>query len=148
MTLSEVKKALLELMQTIFPAEAYKYYSMAVIEDYDRPCFFTQIKPVTMAPANYNSRNNTISFYITYMQEEIDEADALDVIQKLRDLFGLAVKVNDRAVKVVGFDYDFIGSNRNIPEITVDFEWMDRIEHVENLPLMEEAEIITKIMEE
>lgn len=120
---------------------------MAVSEGFDRPSFFTQIKPVEMNPTNYNSRYNRVTFYIDYMQKSVDEVDALDTIQKLRDLFGLAAEIGNRAVKVVSFDYDFIGTERNIPEISIDFEWMDRIEHVVNEPLMESAEINRKLEE-
>jgi len=148
MTLSELKKGLLSLMQTIYPETEYKYYGMDVSEGFERPSFFTQIKPVDMDPNNYNSRNNRVTFFIDYMQEIVDEVDALDKIQLIRDTFGLAVKIGDRAVKVVSFDYDFIGTERNIPEIGIDLEWMDRIDHTENLPLMESAEINQEMMED
>lgn len=148
MTLSELKKGLLSLMQTIYPETEYKYYGMDVSEGFERPSFFTQIKPVEMDPNNYNSRNNRVTFFIDYMQEIVDEVDALDKIQQIRDSFGLAVKIGDRAVKVVSYDYDFIGTERNIPEISIDLEWMDRIDHTENLPLMESAEINQEMMEE
>lgn len=148
MTISELKKGLLEKMQSIFPKEKYKYYSMAVVEGYKRPSFFTSIKPVRMEPVNYNSRINVVTFYINYMQLHIDEAAALDVIQKIRDLFGLSVKINDRYVDVIGFDYDFIGTEQNIPEISIELEWMDQIEHVNNQPLMMSVETNMKNMEE
>lgn len=148
MTLSELKKGLLSLIQTIYPETKYKYYGMDVSEGFERPSFFTQIKPVEMDPNNYNSRNNRVTFFINYMQEVVDEVDALEKIQQIRDMFGLAVKIGDRAVKVVSFDYDFIGTERNIPEISIDLEWMDRIEHNENLPLMESAEINQEVMED
>lgn len=148
MTLSELKKGLLSLMQTIYPETEYKYYGMDVSEGFERPSFFTQIKPVEMDPNNYNSRNNRVTFFIDYMQEIVDEVDALDKIQQIRDSFGLAVKIGDRAVKVVSYDYDFIGTERNIPEISIDLEWMDRIDHTENLPLMESAEINQEMMED
>lgn len=148
MTLSELKKGLLSLMQTIYPETEYKYYGMDVSEGFERPSFFTQIKPVEMDPNNYNSRNNRVTFFIDYMQEIVDEVDALDKIQQIRDSFGLAVKIGDRAVKVVSYDYEFIGTERNIPEISIDLEWMDRIDHTENLPLMESAEINQEMMED
>lgn len=148
MQLRELKKGLLGLMKTIYPEDRYTYYGMAVSEDFERPSFFTQIKPVKMDPNNYNSRNNRFTFYIDYMQEEADEEDALNKIQEIRDLFGLFVKVGGRAVKVVSYDFDFIGTEQNIPEISIDLEWMDRIDHTENLPLMESAEINKEIMEE
>jgi hypothetical protein len=121
---------------------------MAVREAYERPSFFTLLKPVNMAANNYNTRSNQVMFIINYMQTEIDEAEALEVIEQLRDLFGLYVKVGDRAVKVTAFDFDFVGSEQNIPEITVDLEWHDRIDHDVDLPVMESAEINKNLTEE
>lgn len=154
MTLKEVKAGLLDLMKTIFPAQStempdgagYHYYSMAVSEGMKRPCFFTQLKPVDMSSVNYNTRNNDMTFYITYFQEEIDEEDMLDVIQSLRDLFGLDVKIGDRYIKVSDFSWDFVGTERNVLEISVSLNWMDEIEHNRNTqPLMETAVINQKL---
>lgn len=141
MTIAEVKAGLLAKMQTIFPESKWKYYGMDVVEGFERPCFFTQLKLVDSSPSNFNSRNIQATFYINVMQKSIDEADALDLIQRLQDLFGLAVRIGDRAVHVTNMDYDFIGTDRNIPEISFDLEWGAEISHKENLPLMESAEI-------
>lgn len=129
MTLAEIKKSLLEYMKSLFPADKYKYYSMAVVEDFDRPCFFTQLKPVETDPQNYNSRNNILTFYINYFQAEVDEMDMLEKIEQLRNTFGLAVKIGTRAVKVGNFGWDFVGTDRNVAEISFDIQWMDKIEH-------------------
>lgn len=137
MTLAELKKGLLTLMKSVFPENEYHYYSMDVMEDYDRPCFFTTLKPVDTDPANYNSRNNIVTFYIDYFQEEVDELNLLNTIDKLRDLFGLFVNIEGRAVKTSGFEWDFVGAERYTAEIKVDFQWMDRIEHVQPEEMIE-----------
>ena len=147
MTILEVKKGLLDKMKTIFPEEKFGYYGLDVIEGYKRPCFFTQIKPVEISPFNYNSKKIQATLYIDYMQKTIDEVDALSVIQQLEDLFGLSVKIYDRAVYINGFDWDFVVTNKNITEITVDLEWHVRISHNETFPIMETANITTDMEE-
>lgn len=147
MTLAELKKGLLSHMMTIFPSDKYKYYSMDVIEGIERPCFFTQLKPVDTDPQNYNSRNNLLTFYINYLQTEIDEIDLLEKIDQLRNLFGLAVKIGDRAVKVNSFEWDFIGTNRNIAEISVDIQWMDKFERAETEQIIESVQTNTRMEE-
>ena len=142
MTLTELKVGLIALLQSRYPTKKYNYYSMAVVEKYDRPCFFTQILPVDMSPANFNSRKNRALFYITFMQEKTDETEMLEIIQGIRDLLGLSVQIKERAVKVVDFDWNYTGTYRNIPEISVELEWFDRIEHKNDAPLMEQ--VITK----
>ncbi|MBQ1574271.1 MAG: hypothetical protein IIZ78_24375, partial [Clostridiales bacterium] len=114
MTISDVKVRCLELIKTAYPS--YKYYSNAVVEKIERPSFVTQIRPIIMEPVNYNSRNNVVALTVTYFQKVASEPDALKVIQTIRDLFGLAVRVRledeTRAVKVTEFEYDFIGTER------------------------------------
>ena len=145
MTLIELKKGLIELMQTVFPN--HNYYSMEVVEDYDRPCFFTQLKPTNTMAKNYNKKNNQMTFYIDYLQEQIDEVDMLETIDKLRNLFELSVRIEDRSIDVEGFDWDFVGTKRNILEVSIDLQWDEKIEHLDNAPLIESVEM-TNEMEE
>ena len=146
MKLTEVKKALLELLKSEFPE--FKLYSSAVIEAYDRPCFFTQLKPIEVSPSNYNSMLNKMAFYITFLQKSMDEVEALKVIEKLKDIFGLFVKVGSRAVDVTGFDWDYVGLDRNIPQITVNLEWLTKISHPDNSEIIENVEISKKVEDE
>lgn len=153
MTLIDVKKALIGKMKQVFPTSKYKYYSMAVVEKYERPCFFTQLKPIDTSPSNYNTRQMKATFYINYMQDKIDEADILDTIQKLQDAFELAVPVQlqdgkIRYLHVDDMDWDFIGTDRNIPEITIDISWgAEVVRNKPTAPLMEGANIILNMEE-
>lgn len=141
MTLIELKSGLNQLLQRQFPKPKYKYYSMAVIEGYDRPCFFTQIRPVDISPANYNTRHCQVMFYITYLQEQANETEILDFIQIMENLFGLAVQIGTQSVNVLDFGWNYVGTDRNIPEIAVELEWMDKIEHQHDAPLVEQIMI-------
>lgn len=128
---------MLKLLKTEYLEETYQYYSMAVVENYERPCFFTQLLPVDMRPENYNSRRNEVVFYITILLDEADEARMLDMIQRIRDLFGLNVMIGDKSVNVTDFDWNYAGTDRNIPELSVSLEWLDRIEHKNDAPVVE-----------
>ena len=146
MTLKELKSGIVTLIKSEFPK--IKIYSMAVVENYKRPSFFMQLKPNIMEPANYNSRQNQATLYIDYFQKVIDEGDMLDVIERLRDLFGLSITIGSRSIDVTGFNYDFIGTDRNIPEISIDLEWFDRIDHPVTEPLMETMALNEDLEEE
>ena len=145
MTLKEVKKGLFNLLKTKYPD--YHFYGMAVTEGYKRPSFFTQIKPVAMNAVTERVRENVIVFYIDYFQEQVDEADMLDKIDEIKNLFGTHVKINGRALDVTSFEYDFIGTDRNILEISIELEWMDKIEHINTQPVMESAFFNTEMEE-
>ena len=109
-------------------------------EGFQRPCFFTQLKPTDTSPRNYNSRNMQATLYITFFQRSVDEAESLEVIQKIQDIFGLYVKIDNRVIHVTNMDWDFIGKENNIPEIRIDLLWGEKIEHKNNLPVMEKAD--------
>ena len=145
MTLIEVKKALLELLKNVFKEPEYKYYSTAVTENYDRPCFFTQLRPIEVAPANYNTILNRMAFYITFMQKSADEAEGLTVIEKIKQAFGLSVIMGDRAADVTGFEWDYIGTERNIPQITVYLEWLSKLEREENSEVIKNINFSKKV---
>lgn len=141
MKLVELKKSLLDRMKTVFPEDKYHYYSSAVTEGYKRPCFFTQLIPSESATENFNTLRNKMTFHITHMQKSFDEVLALKLIDSLRELFRLSVPVGDRAVDVVGIDWEFIGTERNIPQISISLEWFDRIEHEETEDRVSNLEI-------
>lgn len=145
MTIFDVKKALISKMKTLFSDDEFNYYSKEVTEGYERPAFFTTLKPISVEPLNYNSQNNQYCFYIDYVQKTEDEADALNVAQKIKDLFGLFVKVGNRAVNVTGFNFDFIGKTKDQLEVAVDLQWIDRIKHnTEDVPNMQEVQTTIK----
>ncbi|MCI8408705.1 MAG: hypothetical protein HFJ09_05460 [Lachnospiraceae bacterium] len=136
MTLIEVKKGLNEALQTLYQPPKYQFYGVDVVEGYQRPCFFTKLQSIQMQPENYNTYFNQAAFYITYMQKEVDEVDIMKKVEEIKELFKLYIKIGKRAIDVTNFDYDFIGNDKNILEISIDLEWMDRIEHKTNQPLM------------
>lgn len=128
MTLLELKKALIQKMQTLYPATEYRYYGIEVVEGYAKPAFFTQLKPVTMDSANKNSTENVLAFYITYFQKQTDEVDMLRKIDGIRELFGSFIRVGDRAVDITDFSFDYAGNDRNILEISFGLEFFGKLE--------------------
>lgn len=136
MTILEAKKMLIDVIKTVYPASQYKYYSMAVVEGYERPCFFTQLKIIENQPSNYNSRRIRANFYIDYMQKEVDEADYLEVAESLQEAFGLYVKNENGVIYVGDVNWQYVGSERNVIEISVEVEWGVPIIHEDSSPLM------------
>lgn len=136
MTFLEVKKGLIAKMQEAFPKKEYKYYSKAVVENYERPCFFTQII-TDSEPSNYNSEYVSGTLYIDCMQKTVDEIMMLGMVHKIRTLFGLYIKTDAGCIYIDKVSHDFNGSEKNVIQIQVDFHYMETIEHVNEAPLME-----------
>lgn len=131
------------MLKEEFPEMAF--YGNSVVENMKRPCMFLQWRPVEVGPSNYWSRQNKVAMYITYYQKVKDDSDILDKVQRIRDLFGLYITVDDRAVDVGDIDIDYIGVQRNIPQLNVDFCWHDKIDHTPTEPLMEHFESDLKL---
>lgn len=136
MTLAELKLGLNKLLQSSFPVDKYKYYGVDVVEGFQVPCFFTYLKPVLMETNNHNTYEKQMTLYIDYHQEEIDEADLLEKVETIRSIFETNVFIAKQSVNVIGFDFDYIGTDKNIAEITIDLQWFDKIEHKQNQELM------------
>lgn len=141
MTYVELKAKLIALMKTIYPVTEYEYYSMIVEEEYERPSFFTYLQPLEISGDNYNTMHHLLAFNIEYRQESLSEEDILEKVYQLEYLFGLSVKVGERAVDVTSYSWDYIGSGRNIAQITVNLEWSEKIERKETETLMQVVQV-------
>lgn len=71
----------------------------------------------------------------------------LRMIQEVQDLFGLNVKIEKKSLNVTDFDWQYAGTDRNVPEISIGLEWLEKIVHEVNEPLVERV-ITEKEMEE
>lgn len=125
MTLSAIKKRCLEIMKARYPT--YKYYSNSVVESFARPCFFTEISIVSSEPASSDAEHYLAEFSIEILQDIINEAKALEIVNTLRAAFGRYFIVGEekRAVKIRTYDFDYQGTDENIPVITIELEWFD-----------------------
>lgn len=131
MTLADIKKSCLGIMKRSYPPTEYRYYSNAVVESFVRPCFFTEITINQSDVASSGAEHFLGSFSIEILQDVIDEAGALEIATTLKAAFGryfmvtLGDTTEERTVRVIGYDYDFVGTENNVPVITVDLEWYD-----------------------
>lgn len=147
MTLADIKKKCLEIMKQHYPTTQYKYYSNAVVENFVRPCFFTEITIDQSDTASSEAEHFLGTFSIEILQKVIDEAGALEIATTLKKAFGRYIMVNlsdrtdERTVRVKGFDFDFVGTENNVPVITVDLEWYDCITDTEGADPMDDVEV-------
>ena len=153
MTLSEIKKACIAVMQTKYPTSQYKYYSNTVVERYERPCFFTELNIDQSEPASSGADHILATFSIEILQDVLNEAKALEIATTLRGAFGRYVLVKqtdqpDRAVDIRGYDFEFAGTEDNIPVISVMLEWYDNAMKTETADLMEDVEVSLKLQME
>ena len=139
--IQEVKKEMIQVIKNLYP-KGYRFYGAEVTEGYEKPSFFTQILPEKMENETKNVRSNVLMFVITYFQKEVDEADMLEKARTIRNAFGMKVKVRDRHINVIDYDYDFVGSDDNILQIRVTVSFFDRTPRAEEgLPAIGKVKI-------
>ena len=152
MTFSDIKSALISVMKTKYPANTYKYYSNSVVEHFQRPCFFTELTLDRSEVASSDSQHFLGTFSIEILQKKVDEAEAMTIASTLQGAFGTSVMVgqnNPRAVKVTGYDFEFAGTEENIPVITVNLEWYDQLPKTpDTSPMMEAFDLDLEMEEE
>ena len=139
MKYSDIAKALTGTLKELFPDR--RIYSIMRVEDMKRPAFFFSIKPVIDEPSNRRTRHNILSVYIDYFQEVKDEADLYDTANTIRDALGWSYPVGDDYINVTEFDWDFVGSERNIIEMNITLEYFDAIDNDEHAELIEDVDI-------
>ncbi|MGN0512742.1 MAG: DUF6838 family protein [Lachnospiraceae bacterium] len=124
--IADIKAAVNELLKAI--DDDTKVYGNDVVQGYQTPCFFCDLHVKTVSDSkNYN--NNAGIAIITYMQTEPDEMDAIEKYDKIREAFGMKLKVKERFINIEDCDYSFVGKDANILQIEVNFSYMDRIPH-------------------
>lgn len=148
MRLTDIKAACIALIQTAYPSTEYRYYSSAVVEQYTRPCFFTDLFVDPAEPASQSVRHNSGTFQIEFLQDRIDEYAALRFVERVRDLFGFAVKVGDRYVKVLESEYDYDGADENVATVTFTLDWYDYVREPAGEPVMQDVYTDVKIVVE
>ena len=144
-TYADIASALGDTLSGLVPGCGV--YSIARTEDFKRPAFFFYLKPILTEAANMRTRHNVVAAYIDYHQKVKDEADMYKVAGKLRDALGFAYKVKSRYLDVTEFDFEFVGKERNIMEMSATFDYFDPIEADDKAELMEEAIVNVKLRE-
>jgi hypothetical protein len=115
--------------------EKYKYevYGHEVVEGYQKPSFFVNIKPKTISSGSVFYKKLAYTINITYFQETTDEIDNLIKIEELQVLFGNNLKINtNSSINISEYDYDFVGENSNILQLSMETEFFNKLDYIDN----------------
>ena len=153
MTYGDIVKSVTATLKSLFPN--HNIYSIARVEKLVRPAFFFSIKPVIVEASNLRTRHNMLSLYIDYFQAVKDEVNLYDTVTKIRDALGWSYPVTvvkDKTeqverVDITEFDWDFVGSERNIVEMNITLEYFDTIDNDEHAELIEDVDVTYKVKE-
>lgn len=119
----------------------YKIYGNEVLEGYKNPSFFVQLLPSGIRNASTNFHEESYSIVITYFQAKPDSLDNYKKIDRIRELFGQKLQIGTRLVNVTEYDFDFVGDNKNVLQITVEIEFLNGIRKIDTNPQAGELSI-------
>ena len=105
----------------------FKIYGTDVREGLKLPSFYTEIVPYTLNYESLNLVRQTCGYKITLLEKTPNEELELSVFEKIRKAFHLKVRIKDKLVTVESVEFDYIGAENNIFQITVHFQWFDSI---------------------
>lgn len=120
----DVKKAINELLHNTFPN--IRIYGKEVTQGHIRPCFFTEFYE-NSSQKNKTYIEHSVTCYITYLQGNADELEALQIWDELKEKIQGKLKVKDRYLNVTDTEYQWIGKDSNILQIEIDIEYTDSI---------------------
>lgn len=141
----DIKAAINELLEN---ATGLTVYGKEVTEGYTTPSLFVEkiSKPFKRETIGFAKSGFTIK--ITYFQSAPDELDQMRLLDKVRDAFGMCVKIADRILTVGEITHDYVGQKENILQISVDFDFYENTMPEETAEVAREYNLTIKKKEE
>lgn len=111
--LADIKKSINKTLKTKFPE--IKIYANEITEGFKRPCFFTQILPVTMDYDGVNVTSNQIMVVINYFSELRPELnisgkgiDNLQMHDEIKEALGMTLEMGRRSLLLQNIRHDIV----------------------------------------
>lgn len=112
-------------------------YGNDTTDGYVRPSFFTEIFSHQFSHETKNYASGGATYKATLLEKSHDEANCLEIYDKIKEAFGMNLRVQDRKLLVGDISFEFIGENANILQISVEFDWYEQKERIETEPVAE-----------
>lgn len=138
-TMKDFKIACNALIRTAFPD--IKVYGNDTTDGYDRPSFYTEIVPHGFSRESKNYVQSGATFKATLFEQSHDECYCLEVYDRLREAFGMYIRVQGRKLLIGDISYDFIGEYDNMLQISVECDWLEQMERKEPEEIIETVDM-------
>lgn len=134
--LTDIYKSVNTLLKSKY-GTTIKIYGHEVTEGFIKPSFFTSLIPVTNSNDSINFKSKAFTVMITYFQSIANEIDNLQKADEIISLFGYFLTINGRKIRVTDADYEFIGENNNILQVSIEIEYLESNERTETNQIMQ-----------
>lgn len=122
--IKELKSSYIKILREAVPG--IRIYPNAVEEGYETPSLFVQ-----MIPLIFRQRETTgivrsrYMFETTLLQYEKDDAEQLEIMEKIRDKLGDHLAIGDRLLFIQEPELQYTGQTRNIIQFVFTIEFFD-----------------------
>lgn len=117
-----IKTAANELLKE---ATGLKIYGKEITEGYTTPSLFIEIISKPFRRKTRGFAKSGFALKITYFQEAPEELQQLQLVDTVKEAFGMVFTVQDRKLTVGEITHDYIGQKEDILQISVDFEFYE-----------------------
>lgn len=118
MKLKDFKKGCNDILSEAFE---YPVYGQETLDGYKRPSFFTELLPRTWHRVNKNIIECGLTYKITFLETTHNEALCLSIVDVISSLYGWTIKAADKVWLCDNIDYQYIGQENDILQVTIDF---------------------------
>lgn len=138
-TAADVKRACNDKVKEAFPG--IRVYGNDTTDGYACPAFFSEILHHGYMHESLDYAKNGATYKLTLFEESHDEAYCLEVFERLKEAFGMVLKVKGRHLLVGDMSYEFIGENANMLQVSAEFDWMEQKARTETYEMMETIKV-------
>lgn len=89
------------------------------------PYFFVECIPAGIDRQTKNMMNKSCTVLITYVQRIPNQEDNLLKAEEIGEKLGMIIYINERKLKVLRYDHEYIGEKNNILQISFSLDWWE-----------------------
>ncbi len=127
--INDIYMAIKSLLKSKYPE--INIYGNEVTEGFDKPSYFISLIPKQISNEGINFKLKAYTVLINYFQSATNEIDNLQKADEIFELFGYFLTVNNKKLRITDSDYEFIGDNKNILQISINIEYFEANEKTE-----------------
>ena len=144
--IKELKASYIKVLREAVPG--MRIYSNEVEEGYETPSLFVQMIPLIFKQRETASiTRSSYMFETTFLQYKKNDAEQLEIMEKIRDKLGDHLEVEDRKIFVVEPEIQFTGQAHYIIQFVFKVEFLEDCRQAAIEQMMQEVnmkEMITK----
>lgn len=125
---SDISEAVGKILEKNF--EDCEVYSDETQEGFDYPAFFVEIISRTENESK-NLKLKRVTIVISYLPKVYTALDNMNVSDKIENVFGLFIPVENRKLKIQDIYFEKTGENKEILQAYIKFEYYEAIEREE-----------------